>query len=60
MGKEHLEITGSKQHAKGEHCLDRLFDPLGPVSISFLHVPPPHSFSLILTLQIFAPKNERL
>lgn len=50
-------IMGSKQHL---HCLDVLFDPLGLISTSFLHAPPPHSFSFILMLQIFAPEIERL
>lgn len=61
QGKETLGThTGPKQHSGGEQCLDRLFDPLGLVSISFLFAPPPHGFPLILMLQIFVPENERL
>lgn len=45
-GKKHLGHTGPKQHSGGEHCLERLFDPLGIVSISFLFAPPPHGFRL--------------
>lgn len=59
-GKKHLGHAGPKQLSGGEHCLERLFDPLGLVSISFLFAPPPHSFPLILMLQIFVPENERL
>lgn len=49
---------GSKQHSGGDHCLDRPFDPLGLVSISFLLAPPPHGFPLTLMLQIFPSENE--